>query len=111
MTDTKTLNRCQVKIAHVLNNLDRNEKRFKAFCNFYAYGPGTEAEQDQLRRTMYELLQPIKDVFVINALLEEKERKQMPAFDKDDLSRRKEEAYRNYGRAITLQQSHERGKR
>lgn len=105
MTDAKTMRRCQEKIEKVLKNLNHNEKRYKAFCEFYSFGKGTEAEHEQLRKTMYEVLQPIKDVYIIYALLEEDERQQMPALDKEDLSRRKQEAYLNYGRAITLQQS------
>ena len=105
MTDKKILRRCQEKIQQTLDNFERREARFKAYCEFYRLGDGRHAEQLELNHILQETLQPIKDIYIIYALLDEAERKEMPALDEHDLSERKRKYHIQYRKTIIAQQS------
>ena len=90
--DKKTLDACRKKIQDTLDNLDRMEKRFTAYCDFYLYGLNTFAEREALERVLNDYIQPMKDICILNGLLNPEERQRMPAIDKTDLRKRQDRA-------------------
>lgn len=98
MTDSVSLKRCHEKISKTLAELKMMETRFFAYCEFYKLSLGRVSELEKLKEVYRETLQPIKDVYILYALLEDEERKQMPAIDKENLSMRKHDIERMYGR-------------
>ncbi|UJF27452.1 hypothetical protein [Planococcus sp. 107-1] len=102
MTDSATLKRCHEKILKTLAELNAMESRFSAYCEFYKVSTGAGWERAKLREVYEETLQPIKDIYILYALLEEGERKQMPAIDKENLKERKHQIERLYGRTAAV---------
>lgn len=100
MTDPVTLKRCCEKISNTLAELNKMEARFLAYCNFYKASLGIYKEREKLEEVYKETLQPIKDVYILYALLEEEERKQMPAFDREHLSERRHQIDLMYWRTL-----------
>lgn len=101
--DVHILKRCQDKIQQTLDNLDRREARFKAYCEFYKLSNGMQREQDELKRLMNETLFPIQDIYIIFSLLDPLEKAQMPRLEKNELEKRKGDIQRLFFEARAVQ--------
>ncbi|MBT2569846.1 hypothetical protein [Planococcus sp. ISL-110] len=99
MTDEATLKRCHEKVSKVLTELTMMETRFLAYCEFYKASIGIHKEWEKMQEVYKETLRPMQDIYIIYSLLDEFEREQMPALDKESLSDRRQRIEHSYWEA------------